>query len=118
MNQIARFTEQGSVASVEVIARRELMQIKHWANSFGSEAKDRRYYELVEDTLNEEFDYQYFVVRGWNGEICAIQPFFILDQDLLVGVKPRLGRLTEMVRRIWPGFMRARTLMLGCAAGE
>ena len=118
MNQIARFTEQGGVASVEVISRLELNQIKHWTNAFGSEAKDRRYYELVEDTIHEEFDYQYFIVRGCNGEICAIQPFFILDLDLLIGAKPRIGRLTEIVRRIWPRFMRARTLMVGCAAGE
>ena len=122
MNTITRFcTSRGiaqSRASVEVVSRVEAMQYRHWANAFGSEAKDRRYYELVEDTIHAEFDYRYFVVRGWNGEICAIQPFFILDLDLLVGVKPRLGRLTELVRRIWPGFMRARTLMLGCAAGE
>ena len=122
MNTITRFCTSRRIAqsraSVQVVSRVEAMQYRHWANAFGSEAKDRRYYELVEDTIHAEFDYRYFVVRGWNGEICAIQPFFILDLDLLVGVKPRLGRLTELVRRIWPGFMRARTLMLGCAAGE
>jgi hypothetical protein len=122
MNTITRFNESSRIAqsraSVEVVSRVEAMQYRHWANAFGSEAKDRRYYELVEDTIHAEFDYRYFVVRGWNGEICAIQPFFILDLDLLVGAKPRLGWLTELVRRIWPGFMRARTLMVGCAAGE
>jgi hypothetical protein len=50
--------------------------------------------------------------------MCAIQPFFVLSLDLLVGIKPQLGRLTDFVRRLWPGFMRARTLMMGCAAGE
>jgi hypothetical protein len=122
MNQFARFTEPSSVAlsgaSVEVVSRVEAMQYKHWTNAFGSEAKDRRYYELVEDTIHEEFDYRYFVVRDWNGNICAIQPFFMLDLDLLVGTKPRFGWLTGLIRRIWPRFMRARTLMMGCAAGE
>jgi len=122
MNTIARFTEPSSIAlpsgSVEVVSRLEAMQFEHWENAFGSEAKDRRYYELVEDTIHEEFDYRYFVVRDWNGAICAIQPFFILDLDLLVGTKPRIGRLTELIRRLWPRFMRARTLMMGCAAGE
>jgi hypothetical protein len=122
MNQIARFAEPSSIAvpggSVAVISRREAMQCRHWANAFGAQAKDRRYYELVEDTIHEEFDYRYFAVRDWNGEICGIQPFFILDLDLLVGAKPRIGRLTRLIRRLWPRFMRARTLMVGCAAGE
>jgi hypothetical protein len=122
MNQFARFIEPSSIglpdANVEVVSRIEAMQYKHWANAFGSEAKDRRYYELVEDTIHAEFDYRYFVVRDWNGEISAIQPFFILDLDLLVGAKPRIGWLTGLIRRLWPRFMRARTLMMGCAAGE
>jgi Domain of unknown function (DUF4118)/Acetyltransferase (GNAT) domain len=122
MNTVARFIEPSgaalSRASVEVVSRIEAMQYRHWASAFGSEAKDRRYYELVEDTIHGEFDYRYFIVRGWNGEICAIQPFFILDLDLLLGAKPRLGRLTGFIRRFWPRFMRARTLMVGCAAGE
>src|SRR3984893_10500642 len=122
MNQIARFAEPSGVAvpggSVEVVSRLEAMQSRHWANAFGSEAKDRRYYELVEDTIHAEFDYRYLAVRDWTGEICGIQPFFILDLDLLVGARPRLGRLTDFIRRLWPRFMRARTLMVGCAAGE
>ena len=103
---------------MEVVSRHEVIQFTHWSIALGSEAKDRRYYELVEDTIHEEFDYRYFVIRDRNGEICGIQPFFTLDLDLLVGAKPRIGRLTGLIRRIWPGFMRARTLMVGCAAGE
>jgi hypothetical protein len=122
MNQFARFSESSSTVlpggSVEVASRLDAMQYKHWANAFGSEAKDRRYYELVEDTIHAEFDYRYFIVRDGNGEISAIQPFFILDLDLLVGAKPRIGWLTGLIRRLWPRFMRARTLMMGCAAGE
>jgi hypothetical protein len=122
VNQIAYFPEQDSVAlpngSVEVVSRSEAMQYARWANTLGSEAKDRRYYELVEDTIHEEFDYRYFIVRDETGEICAIQPFFVLDLDLLTGAKPLFGRLTDFIRRLWPGFMRARTLMVGCAAGE
>jgi len=121
MNQIARFTEPSIIAlpggSVEVVSRLEAMQCRHWANAFGGEAKDHRYYELVEDTIHPEFDYRYFAVRDWKGEISGIQPFFILDLDLLVGTSPRIGWLTGFVRRLWPRFMHARTLMMGCAAG-
>jgi hypothetical protein len=105
-------------ARVEVVSRREVMQSPYWANAFSLEAKDRRYYELIEDTIHDEFDYRYFVVRDAAGEICAAQPCFVLDQDLLVGTKPRIGLLTDLIRRVWPRFMRARMLMVGCAAGE
>ena len=122
MNQISRLTGAGSLAtsggSVEVASRAEAAQCRHWLSAFGAEAKDRRYYELLEDTIHSEFEYRYFIVRDWRGEICAIQPFFIVDQDLLVGTKPALGRLTNFIRHLWPRFMRARTLMMGCAAGE
>jgi hypothetical protein len=107
-----------SGGSVEVASRIEATQCEHWVNAFCSEAKDRRYYELVEDTIQKEFDFRYFIVRDCNGEICAIQPFFILDLDLLAGTKTRMGRLTDLIRCLWPRFMRARTLMMGCAAGE
>jgi hypothetical protein len=122
MNTVDRYIVPSTIdlpnGSVEVVSRGEAMQYRHWANAFGSEAKDRRYYELVEDTIHEEFEYKYFIVRDRSGEICAIQPFFVLDLDLLVGTKPRLGWLTNHIRRFWPRFMRARTLMIGCAAGE
>ena len=74
MNQVARISA-ASVGSVEVISRLEAMQCSHWINAFSAEAKDRRYFELVEDTIHAEFDYRYFIVRDWQGEICAIQPF-------------------------------------------
>ncbi|HMK71580.1 MAG TPA: GNAT family N-acetyltransferase [Xanthobacteraceae bacterium] len=122
INQIAYVREQNSVAlprgSVEVVSRSEILEPQRWAKAFGAEAKDRRYYELVEDTIHEEFDYRYFIIRDEIGEIRAIQPFFMLDLDLLVGIKPQFGWLTDCIRRLWPGFMRTRTLMVGCAAGE
>ena len=111
-------SDSGQGGRVEVVSRREVMQSRHWVNAFGLEAKDRRYYELIEDTIHDEFDYRYFVVRDTAGEICAVQPCFVLDLDLLVGAKPRIGLVTDLIRRVWPRFMRARTLMVGCAAGE
>jgi hypothetical protein len=122
MNQIAFIPERDSVAlprgGVEVASRIRAMECERWAKAFATEAKDRRYYELVEDTIHEEFDYRYFIVRDETDAICAIQPFFVLDLDLLIGTRPQFGWLTSFIRRLWPRFMRARTLMVGCAAGE
>ena len=71
---------------VEVATRAELSRYPHWAHAFSTERKDHRYYELVEDTIQQGFDYRYFVVKDAGGDVCAIQPFFTLDQDLLAGV--------------------------------
>ena len=104
--------------SVEVVSRQRLAQCRHWANAFASQHKDRRYYELVEDTIHPEIDYRYFAIKDGRGEIGAIQPFFILDQDLLVGMSPSLGMAIDAVRALWPRFMHVRTMMVGCVAGE
>jgi hypothetical protein len=103
---------------VDVLLRAELARCPSWTGAFSTGRKDRRYYELTQDTIMPEFDYRYFVVRDTNGGVRAIQPFFLLDQDLLAGASPRIVALTAAIRRRWARFMYIRTLMVGCAAGE
>jgi hypothetical protein len=104
--------------AVETIRRDELAHCLHWPHAFEHERKDSRYYEIVEDTILQGFEYRYFAIKDTHGEVRAIQPFFILDQDMLVGASPKVGNLTNAIRNIWPRFMRVRVLMVGCAAGE
>src|SRR5258707_12320864 len=104
--------------TVDVYTRRELAQCRYWANAFQSERKDARYYELVEDTIHPEFDYRYFVIRDRTGGVSAIQPFFLLDQDLLAGTSPKVRHAVDFSRRIWPHFLKLRTLMVGGVAGK
>jgi Peptidogalycan biosysnthesis/recognition len=106
------------IGSVEVILRDDLMRCRHWSCAFERERKDHRYYEIVEDTILEGFEYQYFAIKDANGDVRAIQPFFILDQDILVGATSKIGGLIDFIRLIWPRFMRMRILMVGCVAGE
>ena len=103
---------------VQVMSRAEIQSSPAWTRAFAGQRKDRRYYELVEDTLRQGFDYRYFMLTGETGEVRAIQPFFLLDQDLLAGAGPRIAKLAEAIRRAWPRFLLMRTLMVGCAAGE
>jgi Acetyltransferase (GNAT) domain len=103
---------------VDVYTRRELTQCPRWSRAFATERKDHRYYALIEDTMQSEFDYHYFGIKDGSGNVCAVQPFFILDQDLLVGMRPKFGALIDRVRRLFPRFMRLRTMMVGCVAGE
>jgi hypothetical protein len=107
-----------TLGSVETIRRDELTRCSHWPHAFASERKDHRYYEIVEDTILQGSDYRYFAIKDASGEVFAVQPFFILDQDVLVGVVAKIGKVIEFIRILWPRFMRLRVLMVGCAAGE
>ena len=104
--------------SVDVLARADLADLPHWRGAFAGSRKDHRFYELVEDTILQGFDYRYFAIRDADGAIRAIQPFFILDQDLLAGAAGRMRRVVDAVRRIWPRLLVLRTMMVGCAVGE
>src|SRR5262245_139464 len=104
-------------ATVRVASRAELARMPHWQSAFAHERKDHRFYELVEDTLTDRFTYGYLVIEDGR-DVRAIQPYFVLDQDLLAGTSGRAKPLIATARRLWPRFMRARTLMLGCSAGE
>ncbi len=103
---------------VELYTRSDLSKCLCWSHAFVTQRKDHPYYELLEDTIHPEFNYGYFAIRDSTGNICAVQPFFILEQDLLVGVSPRWGPLVNRLRSVFPRFMRLRTLMVGCVAGE
>jgi predicted N-acyltransferase len=105
-------------AGVHVISRHQVRNCRHWQHAFASQHKDHRYYEIVDDTIHPEFKYLYFAFRDSRGEVCAIQPFFMLDQDILAGARPYVGRLIDAARRHWPRFMYMKTMMVGCVAGE
>ncbi len=104
--------------SVVVASSEELASVPRWQQAFAEQRKDRRYYEIVERTVEGEFEHRYFVLRDGGGVVRAIQPFFVLDQDLMAGVGGSIQRLVSKVRRWWPRFLRLRTLMVGCSAGE
>ncbi|WFU43360.1 hypothetical protein QA640_13450 [Bradyrhizobium sp. CB82] len=110
---------------LEVVARDDLERCSRWQVAFANERKDHRYYELVEDTLHPEFDYRYFVIKDAGDQVCAVQPFFLLDLDLLgkaakaLGLTVRLGYCSQPARRAWHPVDHSpivkKTLSLDCA---
>lgn len=104
--------------TAEMLTRAQLAHCAHWPHAFAGRRKDRRYYEIVEDTIRQGFDYRYIALRTPDGEVVAVQPCFMLDQDLLAGTGPRTQGVMRAVRRVWPRCLKMRTLMVGCAAGE
>jgi hypothetical protein len=107
---------EAMAGTLKIVSRAEVEALALWRNAFAGQRKDRRYYELIEDTL-DGFTFGYLVVEH-GGQARAIQPYFVVDQDLVTGADGRLKRFVEAARRVWPRFLRARTLMVGNAAGE
>jgi hypothetical protein len=109
---------ESSDSSLAIAAPEEAAGLQVWKNAFRGQRKDSRYYEVVQDTICPEFDFRYFLVQDENGRTQSVQPFFLLDQDVLAGLSPRWQSLAAKIRRFWPRFLFIRTLMVGSAAGE
>ena len=86
--------------------------------AFAGRCQDFRYYEVLEASLREQFDYRYFVLHHETTGEWALQPLFFVDQDLLAGLPRGLRSLFGGIRKFWPSFLKMRMMMIGCAAGE
>jgi peptidoglycan biosynthesis/recognition FemAB-like protein len=104
--------------SICVVSRAELSGCAPWTSTFTDQRKDYRYYEILDDTLQGNFEYRYFAIVDSNGDVRAVQPFFLVDQDILEGLGAERTNWISRVRRFYPRFLKLRTLMVGCSAGE
>jgi hypothetical protein len=104
--------------SISVISRAELSGCAPWTSTFTDQRKDYRYYEILDDTLRGHFEHRYFAIVDSRGHTRAIQPFFLVDQDILEGLGAERVYLISLVRRFCPRFLKLRALMVGCSAGE
>jgi len=104
--------------SISVVSRAELPGCAPWTSTFADQRKDHRYYEILDDTLRDNFEYRYFAIVDNNGQVRAIQPFFLVDQDILEGLGAERIHWISLVRRFYPRFLKLRALMVGCSAGE
>src|SRR5437868_14303191 len=104
--------------SATIATGAELRESDVWSNAFHAQCKDHRYYEIIEDTLDNDFEYQYLVLRDRTGANRGIQPFFFVRQNLVEGIPGPFRRIVDSIRKAWPRFLTLRVLMVGCAAGE
>jgi hypothetical protein len=111
-----------SLGDVFVATPDQISQIPSWSMAYSHQRKDRRYYEIVDDAVLPKLEHGYFVLTGADAMPGAsgmmFQPFFVIDQDMAAGAGPAARSCVELIRRAWPGFLRARMLMVGCVAGE
>jgi hypothetical protein len=104
--------------SISVVSRAELSGCAPWTSTFADQRKDYRYYEILDDTVRGDFEYRYFVIVDNNGHVRTIQPFFLVDQDILEGLGAERVHWISPIRRVYPRFLKLRALMVGCSAGE
>src|SRR6202166_4527259 len=89
-----------------------------WVAGFEGYAVDHRYYEIVHESLRDQFAHYYLLLKDARGTTRAIQPFLIVSQDLATGTPAVIRNLLARIRRYFPGFLKLRMLMVGCSAGE
>src|SRR3982074_2131552 len=91
--------------------------LEAWKRAFQNKCKDHRYYELIDETLANDFEYRYALLEDRSGNVRAIQPIFFARQNLIEGVRGAFRRIVDLVRKRFPRFLTMRVLMVGCAAG-
>jgi len=102
----------------KIVTRTDLQGCGAWPRAFVDKCKDHRFYEIVEQTLAQDFEYRYLLLEDESGEVRAIQPVFFVRQNLVEGVPGKFRSIVDLVRKKFPRFLTMRVLMVGCAAGE
>lgn len=105
-------------AVAKIVSLTELQNCDAWRRAFQDKCKDHRYYEIVEQTLNDDFEHHYLVLEDGSGQIRAVQPLFFVRQNLIEGVPGAIRAIVDFIRKIFPRLLTMRVLMVGCAAGE
>jgi len=89
-----------------------------WVAGLQHQANDHRYYELTHQALGHQFEHFYLLLQDHSGKTRAIQPFLMVNQDLVTGMPKAFRRAMDKVRRRFPSALVMRMLMVGCSAGE
>lgn len=108
-----------SLGPVLVASPEQIATHPDWESAYSHQRKDRRFYQIAQETVLPCFEHGYFLLpRAGVEQRLMFQPFFVLDQDLVAGAGHRTQEILKSIRRAWPGFLTMRTLMVGCIAGE
>src|SRR3984893_1671007 len=105
------FTVQTSCGSAAVADGIPPEDYETWIGCFENKAVDHRYYEIVHESLKDQFGHYYLLLKDAGGMTRAIQPFLIVSQDLATGTPSVFRSLLTPIRRRFPGFLKVRMLM-------
>jgi hypothetical protein len=103
--------------TARVLTLSQVRNLEAWRRAFQDKCKDHRYYELIEATLANDFEYRYALLEDGSGNIRGIQPILFVRQNLIEGMRGAFRKIVDLVRKTFPRFLTMRVLMVGCAAG-
>ena len=103
--------------TAKILTIETVRNLNAWQHAFEGKCKNHRYYELIEQTLANDFEFRYLVLEDSSGKIRAIQSVFFVRQNLVEGVRGPIRAIVDLVRKSFPRFLTMRVLMIGCAAG-
>lgn len=103
--------------TARILTLPEVQNLDAWKRALQGKCKDHRYYELIERTLANDFEYRYVLLEDQSGNVRAIQPILFVRQNLIEGVRGFFRSIVDLIRRTFPRFLTMRVLMIGCAAG-
>jgi len=109
---------QTSAGPAWVVTSLENIPLELREGAFATRARDIRYYQVLEATLHEQFDFRCLILNDAASGEWALQPLLFVHQDVLAGLPQGLRSLFNGIRKHWPGFLKMRMMMIGCAAGE
>jgi hypothetical protein len=112
------FTIKTSFGSAAVADGVPAEDYETWVSGFEDFPLDHRYYEIVHESLKDQFVHYYLLLKDAGGVTRAIQPFLMVSQDLATGTPALIRNFLARVRKRFPGFLKLRMLMVGCSAGE
>lgn len=104
--------------TAKILSRFELERCDAWKSTFSGKCKDHRFYEVMAQTLEADFEYQYLVLEDATGRVRAVQPLFFIRQNICEGISGKMRGMVNKLQRRFPRFLTMRVLMVGCAAGE
>jgi predicted N-acyltransferase len=101
-----------------VVTLPDLEDCPAWREAFRDRCKDYRFYQLTGETLTDTFEHFFLLLEDSERRVRAIQPLFLVRQNLTEGVTGRVRSGIDRVRQKFPRFLTLNTLMVGNTAGE
>ncbi len=89
-----------------------------WETGLKSSANDHRYYELTYEVLQNQFSHYYLLLKDASDTTRAIQPFFVVNVDITMGMPNLITRTVDRLRKRFRSALKFPILMVGCSAGE
>ena len=111
-------TIQSRLGRARVVTTADSIDGDLWKRCFSHLCFDDRHFHAIEKTVRQDFDYRYLVLEDVDRNVRAIQPVFLVDQDIMAGLPRPFQAIMNTIRRVFPNFLKLRTLMVGTTVGE